>query len=267
MKDAKQKFSYMEKINKEKVRGDMAAVVRKDFEFKRLSYDAFAFRAGYGIEVSADDMARCLLALIEDRARSNGFDEDTRAADEGFTRAYQLLTSNDPSLLKSALNVAMAHTRIMTQETINIVQGGLVQPAGDFRFVTIELHDDSADNLNDNDNDRTNFFSSPTSVVLLAKHVINAHQGTQKWLKGNGKPLVLAVSRKGKALVVGVPCPEVVGDVLQNAFGRLFVKTIKEMGVDSSPDRFLDSFIAQIDSSQVQRFLLLLSEVIRERSS
>jgi hypothetical protein len=125
------------------------------------------------------------------------------------------------------------------------------------------LHDDSEENVNEDDSDRTNYLSNPSSVVLLAKHVISAHQGAQKWLRSNGKPLVIAVSRLGQSLVAGVPCPSEPGEVVQNPFGRLFHKTAAQIGVSVHPHEFLDSFVIQIATENLQRFLATLSEFFR----
>ena len=265
MKIAKQKFSYMSAADKETVKLELPSVVRTDFEFKRMIIPSFTLRIGFSLEHSADDMARCLNALLaEGNSASSGMaDNEQASVDDGFTKASDLILRNDRPMTQHDIELAMAHARLLTEETKTIIQGSMVQSAGDFRFAVIELHDDSKDNLNDNDIDRTNFFSNATNVVWLAKHLINAHQGSQKWLKNNGKPLVLAVSRKGKANVVGVPCPSEVGEVVQNPFGRLFARTLKEISVEGNPDQFLDSYIIQLYSTDVQRFLLSLSEFFR----
>jgi cell division control protein 45 len=266
LRDASQKFNFMSRESKFRVK-DGIKLTAEQFQFKRMTFPSFSFRSEFDKESSADDIARFITALLDGADRiadiAPGKDVGSKHDTEGFSQAFDILGKSDQTILNRAQNLALKHASMLTTETIAIIQSGLVQSAGEFRWAHVELQED------DDDRDgagtaRALFFYNPVNVVKLAKHIINANQGNQKWVQHSAKPLVLAVSRKGKALITGLPCPKEVGQVFQNPFGRLFAKTAREINIDIDRNKYLDSFVVEINSEDVQRFLLTLTSLFPE---
>jgi len=266
LRDAGQKYAFMSKESKDKVKHEMKAAA-ETFEYFRMTFPSFSFRTGFDKEVSAEDAARYVTALLSDtevRTTTPGESEFQARQTSGFNAALELLSKHQPYKLHGALQLAMKNASLLTSETIAVIQGGLVQNAGVFRYAVVELHEDD-DDREGQANARAVFFSCPANVVQLAKHIINANQGSEKWLGTSAKPLVLAVIRKDRALVTAVACPGQTGDVLPNPFGRLFAAAARDINIDINTEQFLDPFVIEISAEDVQqRFLGSLALTLSE---
>lgn len=159
------------------------------------------------------------------------------------------------------IEVAKRHLELLIEESKSIILGKLVLRAGDFRYAVVRIQDDDKD---DRRSERANFFSLPSSVVRLAQHVVNANQGANRWVGASALSFILVVARSDKALVAGVPCPRVHGDVCLNPFGKTFELVAKEIDQVIDSQRFNDPFVVEIKTDDVDRFLMAVAEVIAE---
>ena len=280
LKDAQQKFCFMQKQSKTRVQQTISQVAKEKFNYDRMTFPSFIFRSGFDKENSAEDVARCISALLDVcesafseeawHQHENSSNSSSSLEEESFTLACELLSRANPSITLKSQSLCLKNLKLLTSETIAIVKGGVIQNAGVFRFAKIDLHEEEDDH-EVHETARTAFFSSVSSVVELAKHVVSANQGNNKWVSNTSNstllPFVLVVTRKRKAIVVGLPCPPNVGLVVVNPLGRLFAKTAKKMNLEIDPEYFVDAHILKMDEDEVQRFLLTLHETIFEKIS
>eukprot|EP00511_Aplanochytrium_stocchinoi_P014025 CAMPEP_0204881800 /NCGR_PEP_ID=MMETSP1349-20130617/2985_1 /ASSEMBLY_ACC=CAM_ASM_000710 /TAXON_ID=215587 /ORGANISM="Aplanochytrium stocchinoi, Strain GSBS06" /LENGTH=183 /DNA_ID=CAMNT_0052040907 /DNA_START=17 /DNA_END=568 /DNA_ORIENTATION=- len=173
---------------------------------------------------------------------------------ENFNQAYDSLVSNqrNVALLQKGLKISMDLQRAVVSEGIGILEGKLIQSAGDFRYAILERLDDTSELI----------FSQPQSLYKLAKFLVKAHVNSDKWIGISAKPFILGIksSRTMRAYFVGLQCSQV-GEIQRNEFGRSFKLAASKIDADIKHNGF-DSASIEVDSDDVHRFLVSLHDVL-----
>ena len=174
LKECNQKFSFMSVRLKAKLH-DKITEHMEEFDLEDILYSSFQFQgtylsseysatstltlfmeiAGFDTLVSAADVTYGVQALLEqpkvdqaanaeNRDSNTSQESDTAKSSniskawlENFNEAYESLASHDHAvtLLKKGINVSMDLQKAVVSEAIAIMEGRLIQSAGDFRYV------------------------------------------------------------------------------------------------------------------------------------
>eukprot|EP00510_Aplanochytrium_minuta_P002458 CAMPEP_0184023020 /NCGR_PEP_ID=MMETSP0954-20121128/11045_1 /TAXON_ID=627963 /ORGANISM="Aplanochytrium sp, Strain PBS07" /LENGTH=341 /DNA_ID=CAMNT_0026305691 /DNA_START=254 /DNA_END=1276 /DNA_ORIENTATION=- len=280
LKESQQKFSFMSTKLKSKLREKIDEHA-EEFRLDDMLYNSFQCQAGFDTQVSAADVVHSIQALLE-QPRVRAFDQDDENVAgrnnhsrslkseqqlkeeaarqhienmkeiilENFNEAYDSLVSSrrNVSLLKKGLQISMDLQRAVVSEGIGILEGRLIQSAGDFRYAILERLDDTSDLI----------FSQPQSLVRLARFLVKAHVNSGKWTGLSAKPFVLGIksNRTMKSYFVGLQCCRA-GEMQRNAFGRAFQYAASRIEAEMKHNGF-DSASIELNTDDVHRFLVSL---------
>lgn len=236
---ARQQYNSMDLLLKK----DFYQMIEKTAEKYNMSeiiYGSFTLNYGYKNRYAAADYVYSMIALMEQI-------EHDRSAESCFLEALECLSRSKKSTLESGIGKAKVLLDAIFKQVKTSLEMQQVFSAGPFLYLILQ--------------DENILFSSPYSLSMLARFMLNGYIAVSRNRRVRELPLIIGIpvdSVRGINLLIGIPP---VGGDIKNLFGKAFEQAAIKSNSAVAQD-FFDPNIIQIKQADCPKFVDALTVLL-----
>lgn len=236
---ARQQFNSMDLMMKK----DFYQMIEKTAEkynMAEIIYGSFTLQYGYKNRYAAADYVYAMIALMEQI-------EHERSVESCFLEALEALSRNKKATLEAGIEKAKMLLDAIFKQVKTSLEMQQVFSAGPFLYLIMQ--------------DENILFSSPYSLTMLAKFMLNGYIAVSRNRRARELPLIVGIpvdTVRGISLMIGVPP---IGDDTKNLFGKAFEHAAVKSNAAISQD-FFEPNIIQIKQADCAKFIDALTVIL-----
>lgn len=236
---ARQQFTSMDFAMKK----DFYQMIEKTAEkynMNEIIYGSFTLQYGYKSRYAAADYVYAMIALLEQI-------EQEKTAECCFLDALECLSKNKNEMLEHGIEKAKLLLDGIFKQVKTSLETQQIFSSGPFLYLILQ--------------DENILFSTPYSLTMLAKFMLNGYIAVSKNRRARELPFIVSIpidTLRGINLMIGIPP---IGDDTKNLFGKAFEQAAMKSNASISQD-FFDTNIIQIKQTDSPKFIDALTVLL-----
>jgi len=168
------------------------------------------------------------------------------------------------------LRLSMELQRSIVNQCVSLIEKDSIRKTKNFRHATLNITNEGQNGGRrftgeaKEEKEKGHLWSKPYALTKLATFLFDIHRENKKWAADKDRlPLILMAENPetDSYVVIGCNCPEKLGDITKNRFGRFFLEAANIVQAKLVAERF-ESNIVELRRENLQNFFEQLNTVM-----